>query len=122
MNVENKTIKQLEDVAQSIRDRIISVVSKNGGHFSSTLGAVELTIGMHKVFNSLHDPFIFDVSHQCYAHKLLTSRWDNFDTLRQYKGLSGFTKPKESDSDYFVAGHSSTSISLAVGAAKAAKL
>jgi 1-deoxy-D-xylulose-5-phosphate synthase len=77
---------------------------------------------MHKVFNSEYDPFIFDVSHQSYPHKLITGRWDQFHTLRQFKGLSGFTKPKESKSDYFVAGHSSTSISLAVGAAKANKL
>ena len=122
MNIKDKSIDELEVVAQEIRDRIIEVVSINGGHFSSTLGAVELTLGMHKVFDSEHDPFIFDVSHQCYPHKLITGRWEEFSTLRQFKGLSGFTKPKESPSDYFVAGHSSTSISLAVGAAKAAKL
>ncbi|MEA3497441.1 MAG: 1-deoxy-D-xylulose-5-phosphate synthase [Campylobacterota bacterium] len=122
MDIKNKNTDELNIVAQDIRDRIIEVVSKNGGHFSSTLGAVELTIGMHKVFNSEADPFIFDVSHQCYPHKLLTRRWEEFGTLRQFKGISGFTKPKESKSDYFVAGHSSTSISLAVGAAKANKL
>jgi 1-deoxy-D-xylulose-5-phosphate synthase len=122
VDIKNKTTLELNQLAQDIRDRIIDVVSKNGGHFSSTLGAVELTIGMHKVFNAFYDPFIFDVSHQCYPHKLITSRWDEFETLRQFKGISGFTKPKESDADYFVAGHSSTSISLAVGAAKAAKL
>jgi len=122
MNIKNQSIKELEQTAQDIRDRIIEVVSVNGGHFSSTLGAVELTLGMHKVFNSEHDPFIFDVSHQCYPHKLITGRWEEFSTLRQFGGMSGFTKPKESQSDYFVAGHSSTSISLAVGAAKAAAL
>ncbi|MDX9742230.1 MAG: 1-deoxy-D-xylulose-5-phosphate synthase [Arcobacteraceae bacterium] len=122
MDIKNKTTKELETIAQDIRDRIIDVVSRNGGHFSSTLGAVELTIGMHKVFNSTYDPFIFDVSHQCYPHKLITGRWEEFETIRQFGGLSGFTKPKESSSDYFVAGHSSTSISLAVGAAKANKL
>jgi len=122
IDVKNKNIKQLKTLAQDIRNRIIEVVSKNGGHFSSTLGAVELTIGMHYVFNCNYDPFIFDVSHQCYPHKLLTDRWEEFDTLRQFKGLSGFTKPKESSADYFVAGHSSTSISLAVGAAKANQL
>lgn len=120
--MKNKNLQELEVLAQDIRDRIIEVVSKNGGHFSSTLGAVELTIGMHKVFDVESDPFIFDVSHQCYPHKLLTGRWEEFETLRQFKGISGFTKPKESGADYFVAGHSSTSISLAVGAAKAAKL
>ncbi len=119
IDIKNKTTKELETLAQDIRDRIIDVVSRNGGHFSSTLGAVELTIGMHKVFDSTNDPFIFDVSHQCYPHKLITGRWEEFETIRQFGGLSGFTKPKESISDYFVAGHSSTSVSLAVGAAKA---
>jgi len=122
MDIKNKNIKELAQIAQDIRERIIDVVSKNGGHFSSTLGAVELTIGMHKVFDCEYDPFIFDVSHQCYPHKLITGRWEEFETLRQFKGISGFTKPKESKADYFVAGHSSTSISLAVGAAKAAML
>ncbi|MEA2050621.1 MAG: 1-deoxy-D-xylulose-5-phosphate synthase [Campylobacterota bacterium] len=122
MDIQNKTTEELNNTAQKIRDRIIEVVSVNGGHFSSTLGAVELTIGMHKVFDINSDPFIFDVSHQCYPHKLLTNRWDKFESLRQFGGMSGFTKPKESSADYFVAGHSSTSISLAVGAAKAAKL
>jgi 1-deoxy-D-xylulose-5-phosphate synthase len=122
MNIKTQNIEQLKKTAQNIRDRIIDVVSRHGGHFSSTLGAVELTIGMHKIFDINRDPFIFDVSHQCYPHKLITGRWDEFETIRQFKGLSGFTKPKESDADYFVAGHSSTSISLAVGAAKSAKL
>ncbi|MFZ9658920.1 MAG: 1-deoxy-D-xylulose-5-phosphate synthase N-terminal domain-containing protein, partial [Arcobacteraceae bacterium] len=119
MDIKNKNTKELTILAKEIRERIIDVVSRNGGHFSSTLGAVELTIGMHKVFDSTYDPFIFDVSHQCYPHKLITGRWEEFETIRQFGGLSGFTKPKESASDYFVAGHSSTSISLAVGAAKA---
>lgn len=122
IDIKSKNTQELEQIAQNIRDRIIEVVSQNGGHFSSTLGAVELTIGMHYVFDAKSDPFIFDVSHQCYPHKLLTNRWEEFSTLRQFGGLSGFTKPKESEADYFVAGHSSTSISLAVGAAKAIKL
>jgi 1-deoxy-D-xylulose-5-phosphate synthase len=122
MDIKNRSIKELESLGQDIRDRIIEVVSKNGGHFSSTLGAVELTLGMHKVFNCPSDPFIFDVSHQCYPHKLVTGRWKEFETLRQFGGLCGFTKPSESEADYFVAGHSSTSISLAVGAAKSIKL
>ena len=122
MNIKDKSLEELEKVSQDIRDRIIDVVSRKGGHFSSTLGAVELTVGMHKVFDAYSDPFIFDVSHQCYPHKLLTGRWEEFETIRQFKGLSGFTKPNESEADYFVAGHSSTSISLAVGAAKSIKL
>ena len=122
MEVKNKSLEELEDISQKIRDRIIDVVSRKGGHFSSTLGAVELTIGMHYIFDAYKDPFIFDVSHQCYPHKLLTGRWEEFETIRQFEGLSGFTKPNESVADYFVAGHSSTSISLAVGAAKSIQL
>jgi len=112
----------LEAQCRAIRERILTVVSTNGGHLSSTLGATELIVAMHAVFDASKDPFIFDVSHQAYAHKLLTGRWDAFATLRQFGGLSGYTKPSESAQDYFVAGHSSTSISLGVGAAKAIAL
>ncbi len=122
IDVKSMNIKELEDLASNIRKRILEVVSKKGGHLSSTLGAVELIIGMHYVFDCKKDPFIFDVSHQAYAHKLLTGRWEVFDTLRQFGGISGYTKPSESECDYFSAGHSSTSISVAVGAAKAIKL
>ena len=122
MNIKNYSKSELEDLAKKIRDRILDVVSQNGGHLSSTLGAVELIIGMHYVFDAKKDPFIFDVSHQAYAHKLLTDRWDSFETLRQFGGVSGYTNPKESEFDYYKAGHSSTSISIAVGAAKAIKL
>ena len=120
--LKDKSIEELEELCQKIRDKILTTVSKNGGHLSSTLGAVELIVAMHVVFNSKKDPFIFDVSHQAYAHKLLTGRWDEFDTIRTFGGLSGYTKPSESEDDYYIAGHSSTSISLAVGAAKAIKL
>ncbi len=112
----------LEAECGRIRKRILEVVSQNGGHLSSTLGATELIVAMHAVFDSSKDPFIFDVSHQSYAHKLLTGRWDAFETLRRFGGISGYTKPSESEHDYFVAGHSSTSISLGVGAAKAIRL
>ncbi len=122
MNIKNKNTEELKALSSDIRNRIIDVVSRNGGHFSSTLGAVELTLGMHYVFDINKDPFIFDVSHQCYPHKLLTGRWDSFESIRQFDGVCGFTKPKESEFDYFVAGHSSTSISLGVGAAKAIAL
>lgn len=122
INVKEKTIKELEVLCQDIREEILRVVSKNGGHLSSTLGATELIVAMHKVFDVSKDPFIFDVSHQAYAHKLLTKRWEDFETLRQFGGTCGYTKPSESEYDYFVAGHSSTSISLGVGAAKAIKL
>ncbi|WP_321779103.1 1-deoxy-D-xylulose-5-phosphate synthase N-terminal domain-containing protein [Sulfurimonas sp.] len=118
MDIKSKNIEELEHLCGDIREEILRVVSKNGGHLSSTLGATELIVAMHKVFDSKKDPFIFDVSHQAYAHKLLTSRWKEFDTLREFGGLCGYTKPCESEHDYFVAGHSSTSISLGVGAAK----
>ena len=122
IDVKSKNIQELKDLCVSLRDKIIKTVSKNGGHLSSNVGAVELIVAMHYVFDVDSDPFIFDVSHQSYAHKLLSGRWDSFDTLREYGGISGYTKPSESQSDYFIAGHSSTSISLAVGAAKAIKL
>ncbi len=122
MDIKKKSIDQLNELCVDIRKKILETVSKNGGHLSSTLGVVEIIVAMHYVFDSENDPFIFDVSHQAYAHKLLTDRWDEFDTLRQFGGISGYTKPSESPYDYFIAGHSSTSISLAVGAAKAIKL
>ena len=122
MNIKQKNIQELEVLCKDIREKILRVVSKNGGHLSSTLGATELIVAMHKVFDSKKDPFIFDVSHQSYAHKLLTDRWEEFDTLREFNGICGYTKPSESEHDYFVAGHSSTSISLGVGAAKAIAL
>lgn len=116
------SIDELNSIASQIRDKILTTVSLNGGHLSSTLGATDLIVAMHSVFDVAKDPFIFDVSHQAYAHKLLTGRWDEFSTLRKFGGICGYTKPSESKYDYFVAGHSSTSISLAVGAAKAIKL
>jgi len=122
MDIRNYTVEELEAVSQQIRERILETVSKNGGHLSSTMGATDLIVAMHKVFDVEKDPFIFDVSHQAYAHKLLTDRWDTFDSLRQFGGICGYTKPSESPYDYYVAGHSSTSISLAVGAAKAIAL
>lgn len=122
MNIREKNHEELKEICHQIREKILATVSKNGGHLSSNIGAVELTVAMHYVFNIEKDPFIFDVSHQCYAHKLLTGRWDSFETLRQFNGVCGYTKPTESPCDYFVAGHSSTSISLAIGAAKAIKL
>lgn len=122
MNIKEHSIEELEALAEEIREKILQTVSRNGGHLSSTMGAADLIVAMHRVFDVTKDPFIFDVSHQAYAHKLLTDRWDSFDTLRTFGGISGYTKPKESPYDYYVAGHSSTSISLAVGAAKAIAL
>ncbi|PAF51225.1 1-deoxy-D-xylulose-5-phosphate synthase [Helicobacter sp. 13S00401-1] len=120
--LKDADIASLEDLSAAIRHRILEVVSKNGGHLSSTLGAVELIVGMHAVFDCSKSPFIYDVSHQTYAHKLLTGRYKEFETLRSFNGISGFTSPFESPKDYFIAGHSSTSISLGVGVAKAREL
>jgi 1-deoxy-D-xylulose-5-phosphate synthase len=122
MDIHAYTIEELNTLAERIREKILETVSRNGGHLSSTMGATDLIVAMHKVFDVTKDPFIFDVSHQAYAHKLLTDRWESFDTLRQFGGICGYTKPSESPYDYYVAGHSSTSISLAVGVAKAIAL
>ncbi|MBF0376734.1 MAG: 1-deoxy-D-xylulose-5-phosphate synthase [Desulfamplus sp.] len=106
---------QLPALAKEIRERIISVVSKNGGHLASSLGVVELTIAIHYVFNIPSDSLVWDVGHQAYTHKLLTGRDDRFDSLRKFKGISGFTKRSESLCDAFTVGHSSTSISAGLG-------
>lgn len=121
-NLSTMDIPSLVELCKNIRSRILEVVSKNGGHLSSTLGAVEIIVAMHKVFDCRENPFIYDVSHQAYAHKLITGRWKEFETLRQFQGMSGFIKPSESEFDYFIAGHSSTSISVGVGVAKAFEL
>ena len=110
-DIKHLSRKELKLLAGEIRERIIDVVSKNGGHLASSLGAVELTLAIHTVFDLPKDTLIWDVGHQSYAHKLLTGRNDRFDTLRQYKGISGFSKIKESPYDGFTVGHSSTSIS-----------
>lgn len=112
-------IEKLPKLAEEIRDTIIKTVSKTGGHLAPNLGIVELTIAMHYVFNNPEDKFIFDVGHQCYVHKILTGRKNRFQTLRQHKGISGFTSVKESCHDCYGAGHASTSISAAAGIAKA---
>lgn len=101
-----------------IRETLVETVSQNGGHLASNLGAVELSVAMHRVFDCPHDHFIFDVGHQSYVHKLLTGRYERFCTLRQGGGLSGFTKRSESEYDCFGAGHSSTSLSAALGFAQ----
>ncbi|HLC62016.1 MAG TPA: 1-deoxy-D-xylulose-5-phosphate synthase [Candidatus Nanoarchaeia archaeon] len=111
--------EELKILAQDIRDKIIEVVSKNGGHLGSPLGAVELTIAAHYVFDAPADKIVFDTGHQCYPHKLITGRKDNFQTLRQYKGVCGFCNINESEYDVFGAGHAATAISAALGIAKA---
>jgi len=109
-------------ICKTIRELIIDTVNKNGGHLSSNLGVVELTLAMHKVFNFPEDKVVFDVGHQSYAHKILSGRYDKLHTLRKLGGLSGFPKTNESDYDCFNTGHSSTSISAALGIARARDL
>lgn len=113
---------EIYELCKEIRVKMIETVSANGGHLASNLGVVELTVALHRVFNSPEDQFVWDVGHQCYTHKLLTGRYDIFDTLRKEGGMSGFTNPKESEHDIFYSGHSSTSISAAYGLAMAKKI
>ena len=116
------SVEQLEELCGEIRKVLIETVSQTGGHLASNLGVVELTVALHTVFESPVDQFIFDVGHQCYTHKILTGRLDQFMSLRQQGGISGFPKPKESEHDIFITGHSSTSISAACGFAAAKKI
>lgn len=111
--------EQLTQLCAEIREKLIDVVSVNGGHLSSNLGVVELTVALHRTFDCPRDSIVFDVGHQSYTHKMLTGRYDKIDTIRREGGLSGFPKRSESDSDAFNAGHASTSISAALGIAKA---
>ena len=121
-DVKNLSVEELETLSKELREAIISVVKSNGGHLSSNLGIVDLTICLHKVFDLEKDRLFFDVSHQCYTHKILTGRAAQFPLLRQYHGLSGFQKRKESIYDCWEAGHSSTSLSASLGMAIARDL
>ncbi len=121
-DLRDLTIPELDLIAEDLRSTIINTVSKTGGHLAPGLGVVELTLALHYVFDTPKDKLIWDVGHQTYAHKLLTGRQERFSTLRQYKGLSGFPKFKESEFDAFETGHSSTSISAALGMACAKDL
>ena len=113
---------EIIDLCAEVRVKIVETTEKNGGHLASNLGAVELSVAIHKVFNAPHDHIIFDVGHQSYTHKLLTERYERFDTLRQAGGITGFTNRDESKYDCFGAGHSSTSLSAGLGFARADKL
>lgn len=119
-----KTLSQndLYKLGDEIRNHIIDIVSKNGGHLASNLGVIELTIALHRAFNSPIDKIVWDVGHQCYAHKILTGRKESFKSIRTFGGISGFPKSSESQHDIFNTGHSSTSISAALGLAKARDL
>ncbi len=121
-DLKTLSIEEKEKLAEEIRQKILNIVSKNGGHLASNLGVVELTIALHTIFNTPTDKIIWDVGHQSYVHKILTGRKDQMDTLRQYKGLAGFPKTCESEYDVFNTGHSSTSISVGIGMARARDL
>lgn len=114
--------EELEPLCQELRDYMISSISRTGGHLASNLGAVELTVALHRVYDTSRDRVVFDIGHQSYVHKIITGRRDSFCTLRQHGGLSGFPKPYESEDDAFIAGHASNSVSVALGMARARTL
>ena len=116
-DIKKLSFSQLNELSDEIRLKLIDTVSENGGHLSSNLGAVELTLALHKVFSSPDDQIVFDVGHQCYTHKLLTGRFEGFDSLRKKGGISGFCRPSESEHDIFYSGHSGTSVSAGLGLA-----
>jgi len=118
-DLKHLSLSELPILAEEIRKEILNTVSQNGGHLAPSLGAVELTLALHYVFNAPHDKIIWDVGHQAYAHKIITGRRDTFHTLRKMGGISGFPKREESSFDVFDVGHSSTSISAAAGIAEA---
>ena len=118
-DLKKLNLVEKEELAKEIREYILEIVSKNGGHLASNLGVVELTIALHSVFNLPQDKIIWDVGHQSYVHKILTGRKEQMKTLRKFEGLSGFPKISESEYDSFDTGHSSTSISVALGMARA---
>lgn len=118
-DIKRLSPQELPELCEELREFIIDSVSKTGGHLASNLGTVELTVALHRVYDSSVDRIVFDVGHQSYAHKIITGRRDKFDTLRCYGGLSGFPKPYEADDDAFIAGHASNSVSVALGMARA---
>lgn len=122
IDIKKLSLSELETLCGEIRSFLVNSVSQTGGHLASNLGVVELTVALHKVFNVPEDKIVFDVGHQSYVHKILTGRRDRFNTLRQLNGLSGFPKRAESECDVFNTGHSSTSISAALGLARAREL
>ncbi|MBQ8164213.1 MAG: 1-deoxy-D-xylulose-5-phosphate synthase [Clostridia bacterium] len=121
-DLKNMSRGELEELAKEIRERLVDVVAKNGGHLASNLGVVELTLAMYSFYNPYIDRIVWDVGHQTYVHKILTGRNAAMDTIRQYEGLSGFPKTEESCADSFNTGHSSTSISAALGMARAKQM
>lgn len=118
-DLKKLNILEKQKLAEEIRKYILEIVSENGGHLASNLGVVELTIALHSVFNFKSDKIVWDVGHQTYVHKILTGRREQLKTLRKLNGLAGFPKTNESEYDFFNTGHSSTSISVALGMARA---
>jgi len=118
-DIKNKSIADLYDLCEDLRCFLLSNVSKTGGHLASNLGVVEITVAVHNVFDTTKDRILFDVGHQCYVHKILTGRRDGFANLRGSGGVSGFPNPDESEHDAFISGHASTSVSVALGMARA---
>ena len=110
-------LDQLPDLAEKIRQTLITTLSETGGHLGPNLGVVELTLAMHRVFDTPKDKFVFDVAHQGYVHKMLTGRWNKISTIRQYQGLNGFCLRTESEHDCYGAGHAGTSLGAALGMA-----
>ncbi len=121
-DIKKMNNSELDELCADIRELLVETVSETGGHLASNLGVVELSVALHKVFNSPTDQIVFDVGHQCYTHKILTGRKDRFSTLRTEGGISGFVRPVESEHDIFSSGHSSVAISQAIGLAKAKKI
>ncbi|MGN1077834.1 MAG: 1-deoxy-D-xylulose-5-phosphate synthase N-terminal domain-containing protein, partial [Candidatus Gallimonas sp.] len=120
--IKNASLSELKKICEQLREEIVQTVSVCGGHLSSNLGTVELTVALHRVFSFPQDKIVFDVGHQCYAHKLLSGRAERFHTLRQEGGISGFPKRAESEYDCYDTGHAGTAISAALGIAKARDL
>lgn len=118
-DLKNLKDNEVQTLTAEVRNTIIDTISKNGGHLASNLGIVEATVALHRVFNSPEDTVIFDVGHQCYAHKLLTGRYESFSTLRSFGGISGFTTRSESEHDVLTAGHSGSALPIALGIARA---
>ena len=118
-DVKTLNYAQTRQLCDELRAFLVRSVAKTGGHLASNLGVVELTVAIHRVFDTSRDRLVFDVGHQCYVHKILTGRREQMDTLRQFGGLSGFPKPYESVHDAFMAGHASNSVSVALGMARA---
>ncbi|MEG0305541.1 MAG: 1-deoxy-D-xylulose-5-phosphate synthase N-terminal domain-containing protein, partial [Oscillospiraceae bacterium] len=121
-DVKKLDFNELVKLSEEIRTFLIENISKTGGHLSSNLGTIELTIALHKVFSTPKDQIVWDVGHQSYTHKILTGRKDGFASMRMKDGISGFPAPNESEHDIFISGHGNTSISAAIGLASAKKI